>query len=208
MRICLVAIGTSGDVLPVLTLAARFQRRAHIVRFASTANFEPHCLAAGLDFYPLNGNTQDFFGGGLGIAFRELVRKPAQYKKFYRSYLSRFAQQNLRDTWAACEGFDTAICPPWMHAAPSLSEKLGRPCYGASVAPLPGVPTRCYPDPYCGKMSQDSSPRDNFRSWRASTEIALTPLDDINDWRTNVLGLAPQTSIEYLRTYRRFCPNR
>ncbi|MET0313541.1 MAG: glycosyltransferase, partial [Hansschlegelia sp.] len=58
MRILVVSIGTYGDVLPFIGLAAELQRRGHEVTLASAATFEPAAVRAGVEFEPLMSKQQ------------------------------------------------------------------------------------------------------------------------------------------------------
>ncbi|RXF74941.1 glycosyltransferase [Hansschlegelia zhihuaiae] len=53
MRILVVSIGTYGDVLPFIAMAAELDRRGHHVTLASAATFEAAARRAGVDFEPL-----------------------------------------------------------------------------------------------------------------------------------------------------------
>lgn len=53
MRVLIVAIGTYGDVLPFIGLAAEFDRRGHDVTLACAETFVPAARRAGVDVEPL-----------------------------------------------------------------------------------------------------------------------------------------------------------
>jgi rhamnosyltransferase subunit B len=53
MRILVVSIGTYGDVLPFIAMAAELDRRGHDVTLASAEPFGDAARRAGLDFHPL-----------------------------------------------------------------------------------------------------------------------------------------------------------
>lgn len=53
MRVLVVSIGTYGDVLPFIGLAAELGRRGHEVTLASASVFEAAAKRAGVDFEPL-----------------------------------------------------------------------------------------------------------------------------------------------------------
>lgn len=58
MRILVVSIGTYGDVLPFIGLAAELGRRGHEVTLASSETFGPAAARAGVDFEPLMTRRQ------------------------------------------------------------------------------------------------------------------------------------------------------
>ncbi|HVI27557.1 glycosyltransferase [Hansschlegelia sp.] len=53
MRVLVVSIGTYGDVLPFIAMAAELSRRGHDVTLASAETFEAPARRAGVDFKPL-----------------------------------------------------------------------------------------------------------------------------------------------------------
>ena len=60
MRITILAIGSNGDIQPLLALAVGLQQTGrHKVRFAAPDNFEPLVREHHLDFFPLGINTQE-----------------------------------------------------------------------------------------------------------------------------------------------------
>lgn len=58
MRILVVSIGTYGDVLPFIGLAAELGRRGHEVTLAASETFELAATRAGVDFEPLMSSQQ------------------------------------------------------------------------------------------------------------------------------------------------------
>ena len=63
MRITVLAIGSRGDVQPLLALALGLQKTGrHRIRFAAPDNFESLVREYQLDFYPLGINTQHLIG--------------------------------------------------------------------------------------------------------------------------------------------------
>ncbi|GJD61737.1 glycosyltransferase [Methylobacterium frigidaeris] len=58
-RVFLAALGSHGDVLPVIALGAALQARSHPVRVAAPERFRPLAARAGLSFHPI-GTEADF----------------------------------------------------------------------------------------------------------------------------------------------------
>ena len=56
MKIVILAMGSRGDVQPLVGLAVGLQQAGHHVRFASHPNFEKMVIDAGLEFFliPIN----------------------------------------------------------------------------------------------------------------------------------------------------------
>lgn len=61
MRVHLVALGTYGDVLPLIAIGVELKRRGHDVGLAASTPFGPFAIRAGLDFHAL-GTPADYEG--------------------------------------------------------------------------------------------------------------------------------------------------
>jgi sterol 3beta-glucosyltransferase len=205
MRICVVVVGTNGDVLPMLSLATGLKVAGHQVRFATAPFYEEAVCRAGVDFFPVRGSPQSFFSGVGGADLRDSSRRPARFQRFWNLAIGPYAEGHLRDTWDACKGFDTAICIPWFHAAPSLSEKLGIHCFATTVMPAIGISTSSFPSPMEEDAATplDARPSGNRRSWKGSMRMAAAPYEQVNRWRTDVLGLKAQSRMDAIKAYRR-----
>jgi rhamnosyltransferase subunit B len=73
MRILVVSIGTYGDVLPFIAMAAELDRRGHQVTLASAATFEAAARRASVDFEPLM-SVEDY---------SELFEHPQFWRPFF-----------------------------------------------------------------------------------------------------------------------------
>ena len=76
MRCTILAIGSRGDVQPLIALGIGLKAAGVDVRLASHADFAAAVLAHGLEFFRLDGHAAAFFSGAAGSAFRERVRGP------------------------------------------------------------------------------------------------------------------------------------
>lgn len=184
----------------MLALARGLSQAGHTVRFATAPFYQDVVRRAGVEFFPVRGSPQSFFSGHGGTDLREMTRRPNQFQRFWNVAIGPYARNHLRDTWDACKGFDTAVCIPWFHAAPSLSEKLDMPCFATTVMPAIGVSTSAFPNPM---EDEPSLAADYRRSWKGSLRIGMAPFEQVNQWRVETLGLRAQTRMESIRAYRR-----
>jgi UDP:flavonoid glycosyltransferase YjiC (YdhE family) len=58
--VLIAAVGSRGDVQPMLALALALRARGHVVRFCAPPNFAPWIAGLGLDFRPLGLDMQGF----------------------------------------------------------------------------------------------------------------------------------------------------
>src|SRR5947209_985264 len=167
MRATVLAFGARGDVQPLLALAPGLQAAGHQIRFATEPVFQKAAISAGFEYYDIPGESEKFFAGRSGIAFRDSFgRSPAYFEAFWRTHMLPDFRKMLRDVVAPCEGSDFLVCLPYMTLGPSLSEKFGVPCFSAGVIPVPAFPTRHFRYPFVNELSQNLTPEQNLRSWQ------------------------------------------
>jgi UDP:flavonoid glycosyltransferase YjiC (YdhE family) len=193
MNITMLALGSYGDVLPVVTLGKGLKVAGHEVRFATFENFEKMVTQHGLDFHPIRGDSQAILNAGSGRA------------------LTESGQNIIRAWWAAMRSFgvlaegiahdltpllsgETDIIINQMPAGLygyDLAEKMGVPMIMAAVMPINRTrhfPMLAFP-PLLGHI-----PGFNVISYRILEQLVwqwFRPA--INRWRKDTLGLPKQS---------------
>jgi sterol 3beta-glucosyltransferase len=142
MHIAIIAPGSRGDVQPYIALGKGLQGAGHGVRLLTHRNFQMLASAYGLEFWPVEANTQDIVQGD---KMRELLEKGnlftsmAQMAKEMKGGALRLAESGL----AACQGMDGVLAGiGGLFIGLSLAEKLGLPFLQAYNVPL--TPTRAF----------------------------------------------------------------
>ncbi|BAY42043.1 putative glycosyl transferase, family 28 (plasmid) [Nostoc sp. NIES-2111] len=105
------------------------KRAGHQVTIATNENFADFVRQCGLEFVAIAPNFQDFLQSQQGqqlIAGEKL--KPEQEDELLRS--------QLQSAWLACARTDVIIYTPLTNWAYHIAEKLGVPCFFASVIPM------------------------------------------------------------------------
>lgn len=201
MRCTILAVGSRGDVQPLVALGAGLQAAGFTVRFATHRDFEASVRRHGLDYVPLAGHALGFFGGAAGHAFRDRVRNAAEFRRLFDDYLSLFLQRFLRDAWAASAGADVVLT--WSRAAPALAERLRVPVFVVSLNPVLYLPTAAFPNPFQESPGPRPGPPLNRRTWRLALPALRIGEAQVNDWRRESLGLGPIGWRRELRQLRR-----
>jgi sterol 3beta-glucosyltransferase len=58
MKLTLIAIGSMGDVQPIVALGRGLSDAGYAVRIVTLESFEPMVRGQGLEFFPVKGDTQ------------------------------------------------------------------------------------------------------------------------------------------------------
>jgi sterol 3beta-glucosyltransferase len=145
MHITVLAIGTRGDVQPLVALGVGLQQTGrHQVCLVAPGDFEPLAQSAGLGFFSLGMNVRELLrtrafksfvepGGNLILGMGEMLR-------MLRPMLNRM----MENAWSASREAEAAIFSTLGLGAYHIADKLGVPCYWA--LPFPGFArTRAFP---------------------------------------------------------------
>ncbi len=187
MRCTIIAIGSRGDVQPLIALGVGLKAAGVTVRLATHADFADAVRAQALEYFPLEGHAAAFFSGPAGDAFRETVRRPEQFRRLFDNYLSVFLNRFLADVWDACRDADVILS--WSRCAPALAERLRVPVFVVALNPVLHLPTAAFPNPFQG--SDVSDPATNWRTWRLALPALRIGERQVDEWQQKALGLPP-----------------
>jgi sterol 3beta-glucosyltransferase len=197
MRITIIAVGTRGDVQPMLALAAGLAAAGHLIRFATEATYLDSAERAGLEGWRLSGDAETFNSGRGGKLFRDSIEKPVtRYMRFWRARVAPVARTHLRESLAACHGMDVLLCQPWFGTGPSLAQKFDRPAVVAGIFPVPQLPTCAFPFPLYSAAPASMTEQATLKSWRRAIPVMHAGHGVVQEWRREVLGLPEQSFAE------------
>jgi UDP:flavonoid glycosyltransferase YjiC (YdhE family) len=188
MRIAIIASGSRGDVEPYIALGQGLQQAGHVVRLVAHGNFEPLIKAHGVEFWPIEGNTQDV---AQSPEMRKLLEKGnflailSKMGKDARDNALAFAKGGL----AACEGMELIIAGlGGMFIGVALAEKLNIQFMQAHYVPF--SPTRAYPNALFPKLPSFVNGSLNRVSYRMAQQMMWQGFRSAdNVARQQVLGL-------------------
>lgn len=129
LKITILTVGSRGDLQPYCALAIGLKRAGHEVTLATHENFEPFVRQFDLKFALIAGNMEEFLQSKQGqrlIAGEKLKKEEAD----------KLLLQQLESAWSACVGSEVIIYTPLATFGYHIAEKLGVPCFFASVLPL------------------------------------------------------------------------
>lgn len=191
MRITILAIGSRGDVQPLVALAIGLNKAGFQVRCCAPSDFEGYVRSHGLEFYALTKNVSNFFGGLAGIALREKMRHAREFTRFCDDYLATFLDRLLVSCFEASLDADAIMVWPWTRIGPSLGERLGVPVFIVSANPVLHLPTRGFANPFLGPQWLRLGPLYNRYTWRWALPLTKMGQPAVDRWRHNTLGLSP-----------------
>ncbi|KAK4859282.1 hypothetical protein QYF36_002738 [Acer negundo] len=197
LQICMLVVGTRGDVQPFLAIAKRLQEFGHRVRLATHANFSTFVRSAGVDFFPLGGDPRVLAGymarnkGLIPSGPGEISIQRKQLKAIIESLLPACTQPDMETGVPFRAQAIIANPPAYGHA--HVAEALGVPLH--IFFTMPWTPTYEFPHPLA-RVPQSAG------YWLSYILVDLLIWwgirSYINDFRKRKLNLPP---IAYFSTY-------
>lgn len=146
MRITLLALGTRGDVQPLVALGVGLQQTGrHQARVVAPDEFDAFVSSQGLDFVPVGINVRELLGT---VSLTARVESGGNMLLWVRQILYTLQpmfERMMGNLWSACQGAEAIVCSTMGIGAYHVAEKLGVPCYW--TLPFPGLArTRAFPN--------------------------------------------------------------
>ncbi|CAL5386428.1 unnamed protein product [Camellia sinensis] len=192
LKIAMVVVGTRGDVQPFLAVAKRLQEFGHHVRLATHVNFSTFVKSAGIDFYPLGGDSRAlarYMAKNKGLipsAPGEILMHRKQIKAIIESLLPACTGPDIETGQPFRAQAIIANPPAYGHA--HVAEALGVPLHIFFTIPWTCRPTNEFPHPLI-RVPQSAG------YWLSYIVVDLLIWwgirGYINDLRTKKLKLAP-----------------
>ena len=201
MHIAIIALGSRGDVQPYIALGKGLKEAGHIVRLATTQEFEAPAKSHGLEFRSMHGNSQE---GIESKEWRELSEKGnliAIMRHLMKEY-QRAVIEMLEDGLVACQEMNLLITGSMgLHIGIALAEKLRIPLLQAHLIPI--RPARTFPSVLLPQTLPNLGGAFNLASSRLILQMAwLGGRPVINQARKKVLGLPPASFAEPFHSSR------
>ena len=146
MHFTLVAIGSRGDVQPLIALGAGLRRAGHHARLATHLEFKPLIEAQGLEFAELHGDMRAMLGNEDGHRLTSSGGNPLKFAREFRRLAHAMAADLLSSCLSACRGTDLIIVSGiGFYAGYPVAQKLGLPYLQTHLQPV--TPTRDFTMP-------------------------------------------------------------
>jgi len=191
LRVLLAAIGTRGDLQPMLALGQTLQRRGHRVRVAAPPNFAGWVASWGFDFSPVGVDMHRFLLDHPALLTGNTRKAAPVQSDFFANQIP----QQMQDLMAACADADALVWAGLAVVAPSVAERLNIPALGVLYTPCV-IPSAAHPPP---TVSKQNLPRwVNRILWNVHDIFAARALGrPLNQARIR-LGLSPVNLRDHL----------
>ncbi|OQS00900.1 sterol 3-beta-glucosyltransferase [Achlya hypogyna] len=200
MHICIMIVGTRGDVQPFIGIGKRLMADGHRVRLATHAIYRSMVTDGGLEFYPLGGDPKELAaymvktGGHLIPLGYEVITKDMPRN-------IQMVEEILFSTWPAVHAADPGaehplppfranaiISNPVTYGHIHVAEKLGVPLH--IMFPQPWVPTEAFPHPLSNLAYKGKKEKKNYHSYKLVDLLMWKGTEAmVNTFREEVLGL-------------------
>lgn len=114
---------------PYCALGIGLKRAGHEVTVAANENFSSFVRQFDLEFALIAGNMQEFLQSKKGMRLIAGEKTKLEDEE-------KLLRQQLQSAWAGCQGAEVIIYTPLTTFGYHIAEKLGVPCFMASVVPL------------------------------------------------------------------------
>ena len=159
MHICILSVGTRGDVQPYIALGKGLQAAGHQVQLATLGMFEPMVRSYGLGFALIEESPLSFIERVIASG-SNFVQRMLETRRIITSMMERL----LEDAWRAVQDADMIMTSNLLtYPGYSLAEKLGVPSIGTLLVPY--LRTRAFPNPAFFSGQRSLSGRGNLLTY-------------------------------------------
>ena len=165
MHICILSVGTRGDVQPYIALGKGLQAAGHQVQLATLGMFEPLVRGYRLDFALIEESPLSFLDRVIASG-GNVVQRLLETRRIITAMMERL----LEDAWHAVQDADVIITSNLLiYPGSSLSEHLGIPSIGTLLVPY--LRTRVFPNPALFSGRRELCGRGNLLTYDLFNEV-------------------------------------
>ncbi|ETO69701.1 hypothetical protein F444_13752 [Phytophthora nicotianae P1976] len=204
MQICIMIVGTRGDMQPFLAIAKRLQQDGHRVRLATHKIYREFVTSHDVEFYPLGGDPKELAAYMVKTGGRLIPPLNLETLQKDVPRQMQILEDILMSTWPAVSAPDPDGKAPGVPGCPftaqaiisnpvtyghiHVAEKLGVPLH--IMFPQPWVPTVAFPHPMSNLPYQDKPQKRNYLSYKLVDLLMWEGMERlVNTFRSDVLGL-------------------
>lgn len=159
MRICILTVGTRGDVQPYVALGTALRAAGHAVTLATVKRYEALVKAYGLDFALLEDSPISFVERVI-VSRRNPISRAFETRRVISSMMARLLDDALRLAQSA----DAIITSNLLiYPGYQITQEIGIPSIGTFLVPY--LRTRAFPNPAFWSGRRSLSGRGNLLTY-------------------------------------------
>lgn len=186
MNICILTLGTRGDVQPYLAPAVQLKNLGHQVRLATAGSFKTLVESHGIEFFPLSADYLKLTESPEGK--KALSSNVIAGYRMLKNTIMPMIEQVLQEATEAAQTADLLIFHPKALAGPHLMEHLQVPGVLAATVPM-FSPTSLFPVPAMLPPGLNLGASGNLMSYRLVDQSTRMFQGVLENWRKS-LGLS------------------
>lgn len=189
MKIVMLAVGSRGDVQPIIALGAGLLSHGHSVCLVTHQVFKELAESYKLKFMPLVCDPNQILHSEIGISWQESSKNPLYFSTQLKRIANVYLQGIFEDAWKACRGAEVIIFSPLAIAGYHIAEKLKIPCFAACLIPF--HPTSMFPSPLIPFHFSFNFLYNYFTHLFVEKMFVKVWKQPVNFWRKKFLDLPP-----------------
>lgn len=200
-HLTLLALGSRGDVQPLIALGLRLVANGHLVRLVAAADYEPLVAAYGLHFVPAGGYIRDVLRPDAIFDAFDSAANPLGFGLRFLRELDPLVTRILADCAAAAADTDALIVTTLgQFVGDMLAEQLGIPCHIVHMHPQ--SVTRAWPSMFFPSLPDWAPARGSYNRlthWLGEHGFWQLLHVSLERARTAVFGVPPRNRIASAR---------
>jgi len=188
MKLTIIAVGSRGDVQPMVALGLGLQEAGHEVRIAADLNFENFVRQHSLNYVPVRFDMKRIFGSEQGKKGLNSGKNAVKSAQSFAEIVNPMIMELGEDTIKACQGSDAVIHSLLgFYFASTVYETLKLPTLMTFLQP--NYPTKDFPAFLFPIQRNLGALSNRFSYLFQDAALWLSHRQAINDWRRQSLNL-------------------
>jgi sterol 3beta-glucosyltransferase len=201
MRITMAALGTRGDVQPMIALGKGLQAAGHTIRVIAGENFANWVQSYGFEFIG-TVDMEALMTSENGVAWSQGSDNPRQQLRHMKNLLNEYGEGMVQSVYRSCQDADLLMSGFVSDSlVQAMSEKYGIPQISAMLQPY--RPTRSGAASMVPIIKRGSSILNLWFGYFIERQLWSVSSDITNHLRTDLLGLPAHNASSYARALHR-----
>lgn len=187
MRVCIMTLGSRGDVQPYVALGKELIKRGHTAVICTGGSFRQFVEENGVEFKETTSDLMAIAETPEGKAILEHpVRNMGLALRYSKEVINPAFRKTLDDFYTAAKGSDMIVYHPKAMGAVDMAIKLEIPC--VSMPPVPLI-FPVYEFANLAVTHKNLGSVLNKLSYKVNEKAEASQIKEINDFREKTLGL-------------------